>query len=111
MLIAVLLSPAVAKVAGEFFPALIPWYASGFKMLPQNFDAKDMNIFITLIAYTGAGGFWNLLYSYWVRDKNAAMAAHIGRVTSPITGEPEPIPGVGVAFTASPRPMRSGRGG
>jgi hypothetical protein len=102
MLIAVLLSPAVAKVAGEFFPALIPWYASGFNMLPQNFDAKDMNVFITLIAYTGAGGFWNLLYSYWVRDKNAAMAAHIGRVTSPITGEPEPIPGVGVAFTASP---------
>jgi len=102
MLIAVLLSPVVAKVAGEYFPALIPWYASGFNMLPQNFDAKDMNIFITLIAYTGAGGFWNLLYSYWVRDKNAAMAAHIGRVTSPVTGEPEPIPGVGVAFTASP---------
>ncbi|MEM1520932.1 MAG: Nramp family divalent metal transporter [Candidatus Korarchaeum sp.] len=109
MLTAVLLSPAVAKVAGEFFPALVPWYASGFSMLPANFDPADMNIFITLIAYTGMGGFWNLLYSFWVRDKNAAMAAHIGRVTSPVTGKPEPIPGVGVAFRDTEEVRKSWR--
>ncbi len=101
MLLVVLFSPAVAKVVGEYFPSLIP-FSSGFGMLPSNFDKADMGIFITLIAYTGAGGIWNLLYSFWVRDKNAGMSAHIGRVTSPITGEPEPIPGVGVAFPDTP---------
>ena len=30
------------------------------------------------------------------------MAAHIGRVTSPLTGEPEAIPSVGVAFEDTP---------
>ncbi len=101
MLIVVLLSPAVAKVAGEYFSGLVP-FSSGFNMLPPNFDKADMGTFITLICYTGAGGIWNILYSFWVRDKNAGMSAHIGRVTSPITGEPEPIPGVGVAFPDTP---------
>ena len=49
------------------------------------------------------GGVWNLLYSYWVRDKNAAMTAYIGRVTSPLTGEPEAIPAIGCAFTEKDR--------
>ncbi len=101
MLAVVLLSPAVAKVAGQYFGALVP-FSHGFQMLPPNFDKADMGIFITLITYTGAGGVWNLLYSFWVRDKNAGMAAHIGRVTSPLTGEPEPIPGVGAAFPDTP---------
>jgi len=95
MLIVALASPDVALHAGEFF--------AGFGMFEwppfPGWEAKDLDIWITLIAYTGAGGIWNLGYSYWVRDKGFCQARHIGRVTSPLTGKPEAIPSVGVDFT------------
>ncbi|MEW6324719.1 MAG: Nramp family divalent metal transporter, partial [Nitrospirota bacterium] len=50
----------------------------------------------------GLGGFWILFYSYWLRDKGAGMAAHIGRITGPITGKPEAIPSEGFLPDDSP---------
>lgn len=109
MLAAAIAAPQVAARAGYYFGALFiphwPWTDFGTFYDPAapghaiTWDPADIGLFVTLIAYTGAGGFWNLYYSFWVRDKNAAMAALIGRVTSPLTGEPEAIPGIGVAFT------------
>lgn len=109
MLAAAIAVPAVAKVAGVFFASLFtPHFPlTGFTWHDPNplgprtvtWDPADIGILVTLIAYTGAGGFWNLYYSFWVRDKNAAMSALIGRVTSPLTGEPEAIPAIGVAFS------------
>jgi hypothetical protein len=96
MLVIVIAAPAVHAVVGEFFAAL---FTPHIPLTPPNWDPADTGKLVTLICYTGAGGFWNLYYSFWVRDKNAGMSALIGRVTSPITGKPEPIPGVGVAFT------------
>jgi hypothetical protein len=53
---------------------------------------------VTGIAYAGMGGYFNLLYAYWMRDKGAGMSRLIGRVTSPITGRAEAVPGAGYFF-------------
>jgi hypothetical protein len=44
------------------------------------------------IAYAGAGGGQNLCQSNWIRDKGFGMGAHVPRLTSPVTGEPEADP-------------------
>ena len=98
MLIVAIATPDVAKYAGAYFAgfgqfAWPPW---------PGWESSDLGIWVTLIAYTGAGGIWNLGYSYWIRDKGLAMSAHIGRVTSPLTGEPEAVPSVGVGFRDTP---------
>jgi hypothetical protein len=86
----------VLATAGQFFGALLnPLSFRGFS---AGWDAKDSSLLVTAIAYAGLGGFWSLLYAYWIREKNVAMSKHIGRVTSPITGRHEAVPAVGFAF-------------
>ena len=102
MLVAVCVTAEVRAVAGEFFASLfVPRLG-----LPPGWDVADTAVLITLIAYTGAGGIWNTGYSFWVRDKGFGQAAHIGRVTSPVTGAPEPIPSVGYGFDPTDENMK-----
>lgn len=105
MLLAIIVVPAASGVVGEYFGALFQPKLG----LPAEWDPNDVNILITMIAYTGAGGFWNMAYSYWIRDKNWGQAAHIGRVTSPITGAPEAIPEIGYGFEPSEENIKEAR--
>ena len=50
------------------------------------------------IAFAGAGGTMNLCQSNYIRDKGYAMGHHVGRITSPLTGKPEPIAEIGWHF-------------
>lgn len=63
--------------------------------MPRTWESGDATKLLTAVTFAGLGGFWILFYSYWLRDKGAGMAAHIGRITGPITGRPESIPAVG----------------
>ncbi|NIO07089.1 MAG: hypothetical protein GTO40_03505 [Deltaproteobacteria bacterium] len=63
--------------------------------MPRPWDPKDATKLLTAITFAGLGGFWTLLYSYWIRDKGIGLAQHIGRITGPITGKPEVIPASG----------------
>ncbi|MEN2974966.1 MAG: Nramp family divalent metal transporter [Candidatus Caldarchaeales archaeon] len=65
---------------------------------PSNWDPRDTPTLVTCIAFAGMGGFFNIMYSYWIRDKRVGMASYVGRVTSPITGKPEAIPAFGYTF-------------
>lgn len=101
-LIVAVLNPKVLSTAGAFFAAYfnpLRIFTQGF---PANFDLADYNIFLTSIAFAGAGGFFNVMYSYWIRDKGHGMSKYIGRVTSPITGELETIPETGYSFEDTP---------
>ena len=81
----------VLKKVPEFLGGLLgPPHKS-----PRPWDPHDATKLLTAITFAGLGGFWSLFYSYWLRDKGAGMAAHIGRITGPITGRPEAIPDVG----------------
>jgi hypothetical protein len=97
---------AVLTVAGLVWACLnssvlsvLPSFASGL-VLPQwpadrVWDPADSGKLLTAVTFAGLGGFWTLFYSYWLREKGAGMAGHVGRVTGPITGKPEAIPASG----------------
>jgi Mn2+/Fe2+ NRAMP family transporter len=60
--------------------------------MPRPWDPADATKLLTAITFAGLGGFWILLYSYWLRDKGSGMAAHVGRITGPRSGRSEPVP-------------------
>ena len=66
----------VAALAGPTGPSNRGW------------DVNDSTKLLTAITFAGLGGFWILLYSYWLRDKGSGMAAHGGRITG-LTGRAE----------------------
>jgi Mn2+/Fe2+ NRAMP family transporter len=88
-----IMQPKVLAVTGEFWTSLLPHFT-----WPSNWESADLNILVTSIAYAGAGGFGQLFIGYWIRDKGFGMGKHIGRVTSPVTGEEEAIPATGYYF-------------
>ncbi len=93
----------VLSQVGTFFS----YYFNPFSVRwPANMDPKDMEALLTGIAFAGMGGYYNLMYSYWVRDKGLGLARYAGRVTSPITGKPETIPSAGFAFEDTPENER-----
>jgi hypothetical protein len=102
LLFACMLHPAVSAIVSEFFTNLVTLRP----ITPPNFDLGDTRILLTLVAFSGMGGWYNLLYSYWVRDKGAAMSKYIGRVTSPITGTFETVPEVGYSFEPTARNLK-----
>lgn len=79
------LQPQVLQSAPEFIKGLIGSYGP----MPCPWDNNDATRLLTAITFAGLGGFWILFYSYWMRDKGNAMAAHMGRITGPIVGKPE----------------------
>jgi Mn2+/Fe2+ NRAMP family transporter len=62
-------------------------------------DPADASPLLTAVAFAGLGGFWTLFYSYWLREKGFAMAAHAGRVAG-LRGRPEVIPQSGAVPTS-----------
>ena len=96
------LRPDVLSTAGTYLAALLNPFKGIANMLNptnvQGWDPADTDKIVTGIAYAGMGGYLNLLYAYWMRDKGVGMSKWIGRVTSPITGEPEAIPSEGYVF-------------
>jgi hypothetical protein len=59
--------------------------------MPRPWDPTDATKLLTAITFAGLGGFWILFYSYWLREKGSGMAAHVGRITGPVAGKPEPV--------------------
>ncbi len=96
------LHPTVLATAGSFFAAYLNPVAIFVNGMPAKWDPKDADTLLTGVAFAGMGGFFNVMYSYWVRDKGLGMAKYAGRVTSPITGKPESIPATGFAFEDTP---------
>lgn len=85
------LQPEVLSVAPAFLQGLV----SISNPMPRPWDPADATKLLTAVTFAGLGGFWILFYSYWLRDKGCAMAAHIGRITGPLAGKPEAIPAEG----------------
>ncbi len=86
--------------------AALPSFLSGLFVphlpMPRPWDPDDATKLLTAITFAGWGGFWTLLYSYWIRDKGIGMAHYIGRITGPVSGKPEAIPTSG--FMPQPDP-------
>lgn len=93
---------AVTTVAGLLWACLqpevltaMPEFGRGLfgstSPMPRPWEAQDATKLLTAIAFAGLGGFWILFYSYWLRDKGAGMAAHMGRITGAIADKPEVV--------------------
>lgn len=54
------------------------------------------------LAFAGAGGTTNLGQSNYIKDKGYGMGRYIGRITSPLTGEPEATSEIGYHFHHTP---------
>jgi len=61
------------------------------------------------LAFAGAGGTMNLGQSHFIKDKGYGMGKYIGRITSPLTGQEEPIADVGYHFPHTPENMQRWR--
>lgn len=79
--------PEVIKVLPEFMRGL----AGPAGPMPRAWDDADATKLLTAITFAGLGGFWILFYSYWLRDKGAGQAQHMGRITGPLAGKPETV--------------------
>lgn len=73
-------------------------------------DPKELDRFITMICYSGLGGFWSLFYSFWIREKGFGMAAYADHITSPITGKKELAELRGFRFEDTPENKARYRG-
>jgi Mn2+/Fe2+ NRAMP family transporter len=73
-------------------PAFLRGLVGPTAPMPRPWDPADATKLLTAITFAGLGGFWILFYSYWLRDKGSGMAAHVGRITGPRSGHPEPVP-------------------
>jgi hypothetical protein len=105
-LVAASFHPAVREFWGQFFGRLFTFQFS----IPSNLSTDNLELMITALAFAGQGGFGNVLYSYWIRDKGVGLGRFAGRITSPVTGEPEAIPSAGFAFTDSEENKKNYRG-
>jgi hypothetical protein len=92
------LQPQVLEAAPAFLHGLLGPPGA----MPRPWDPADATKLLTAITFAGLGGFWILFYSYWLRDKGAGMAAHIGRITGPIVGKPEAVTADGYLPEDSP---------
>lgn len=98
--------PEVLGYLKEFLGALLNPFSFHF---PGNWEASDAPNLVTGIAYAGMGGFLNLMYSYWMRDKGVGMAKYMGRVTSPIAGKAEEVAVEGYGFADTPENRKNWR--
>ena len=82
--------PTVLAAAPAFLRGLVVPQPS-----PRPWDPADATKLLTAITFAGLGGFWTLFYSYWLREKGAGMAAHMGRVEG-LRGRHEVAFGAGI---------------
>jgi hypothetical protein len=88
------MQPDVRAVFSDFIKAVFNPLST---RIPASWDPADTPRLVTAIAFAGMGGFLNLIYSYWMRDKNVGMGAHAGRITG-LKEKEEPIPDTGFKF-------------
>lgn len=73
-----LCQPGISSAAAPFLAALCNPLSV---RLPADFPISDAPKLVTAIAFAGMGGFFNLMYSYWIREKGVGMSGYAGKVT------------------------------
>ncbi|MBC7856727.1 MAG: Nramp family divalent metal transporter, partial [Pirellulaceae bacterium] len=65
---------------------------------PINDESLTPLVLLGALAFAGAGGTMNLSQSNYIKDKGYGMGIHLGRITSPLTGNEEAISETGYYF-------------
>ena len=65
---------------------------------PMDQESLTPMVLLGALAFAGAGGTMNLSQSNYIKDKGYGMGSHLGRITSPLTGNEEAISETGYHF-------------
>ena len=93
--------------------AAIPSFARGLLgppagPMPRPWDPADATKLLTGITFAGLGGFWILLYSYWLKEKGSGMAGYGTPITGLREGAECRVPGAGELETIDTRHQAPG---
>lgn len=88
----VFIRTANLDVLGEFGRGLVN---VGHIELADDFPFMS---FFSAVVFAGAGGFGNLFYAYYLRDKQIGMGARVPRLMNPLRGEEEADIGTGYLY-------------
>ena len=72
-----LFQPQVFSASKDFFSAFFNPFSIN---IPANWDPADASKLLTAVAFAGLGGFFTLMYSYWMKDKGVGMAVYTEKV-------------------------------
>lgn len=93
--------PSVLKTAAGYFSSFFDplfFFKNGF---PENWEQKDSSKLLTAICFAGMGGFYNVMYSYWIRDKGVAMSQYMGDMVDKGREASRNLPVTGFVFSDS----------
>ena len=99
---------ATQLVRGDAVVAMVQGSVS-VGSLPERNEVITWAFLLGALAFAGAGGSLNLGQSNYVKDKGYGMGRHIGRITSPITGQEEALSEIGYHFPAGGENQRRWR--
>ncbi len=94
---------AVSLFQQQVFATSKNFFAAFFNPLsvtiPANWDPSDASKLVTALAFAGLGGFFTLMYSYWIKDKGIGMAYYAEKVhTAHSEDDREPFVNSGLYF-------------
>lgn len=87
-------------VRGDAVAALAAGSLNFGGLPPMDHEVITWTFLLGALAFAGAGGTLNLGQSNYIKDKGYGMGRHIGRITSPITGQEEAVAEIGYHFPA-----------
>lgn len=85
-------------VRGDAVAALAAGAVNFGGLPPMDPKVVTWTFLLGALAFAGAGGTLNLGQSNYIKDKGYGMGRHIGRITSPITGQEEAVAEIGYHF-------------
>ena len=88
---------AVVWVRADAVQAMLGGLVPGRFPDPETSQLSAMML-LGALAFAGVGGTLNLGQANYVKDKGYGMGAYVGRITSPLTGQEEPITETGYMF-------------
>jgi hypothetical protein len=68
------------------------------QFVPEPTGELTAALLLGALAFAGCGGMLNMGQSNYIKDKGFGMGQHIGRITSPLTGQEEAVTEVGYHF-------------
>lgn len=73
-----LFQPGIISAVKPFLSAFLNPFSV---RIPGDFPSSDAPKLVTALAFAGMGGFFNLMYSYWIQEKGVGMSLYAGKVT------------------------------
>ncbi len=97
---------ALWLVRGDAVQAMLVGSTNIGGLPPMDPEVVTWTFLLGALAFAGAGGTLNLGQSNYIKDKGYGMGRHIGRITSPITGQEEAVAEIGYHFPTDEANLR-----